>query len=178
MSWLTDRIIAYVLGGFLLASLLGNAAFYMQARHWKKQSSQYEQLWHDEQTAHAVTVANYRAAADTARRLDAQNAKRVKAEQSQINERSSDDYQKRIADARARAQRLRGQSQAGTHSSGSGATPVSGVSAPTPGTAQVTGANGFPVAERLVCTEQSIQLDELIKWVRRQHDVDVNGDQQ
>jgi len=27
----------------------------------------------------------------------------------------------------------------------------------------------------LTATEQAIQLDELIKWVRRQHSVDPNG---
>ena len=32
--------------------------------------------------------------------------------------------------------------------------------------------DGLPQPERLIATEQAIQLDELIKWVERQHAVD------
>ena len=39
-------------------------------------------------------------------------------------------------------------------------------------TARSTGENGLPAEDALTATEQAIQLDELIKWVRRQHEVD------
>jgi len=38
-----------------------------EARHWRKQSGRYEQLYLAEQSSLARTVANYRAAAETAR---------------------------------------------------------------------------------------------------------------
>ena len=40
---------------------------------------------------------------------------------------------------------------------------------------EAAGADGFPLAERLTATEQAIQLDALIKWVRAQAAVDPNG---
>ena len=45
-----------------------------ETRHWKKQSAQFEQLYRGEQAAFAGTVANYRAAAETARAADSANA--------------------------------------------------------------------------------------------------------
>jgi hypothetical protein len=41
--------------------------------------------------------------------------------------------------------------------------------------AQAAVQNGLPAADALTATEQAIQLDELIKWVRNQHDVDPNA---
>jgi hypothetical protein len=40
------------------------------------------------------------------------------------------------------------------------------------GPAEATGEDQLPVAERELATEQAIQLDELIQWVRRQAAVD------
>jgi signal transduction histidine kinase len=77
-----------------------------EARHWRKQSGRYEQLYLAEQGARAQTIANYRAAAETARKEDLANANRVAAEQRTISERISHDLEARLADARARAQRL------------------------------------------------------------------------
>jgi hypothetical protein len=77
------------------------------ARHWRKQSGQFEQLYHREQAAFADTVANYRAAAATARAADEANATRVATEQRAINERTADDFEARLAAARAAARRLR-----------------------------------------------------------------------
>ena len=60
-----------------------------------------------EQAAFAGTVANYRAAAETARAADQANVTRVAAEQRAINERTADDFEARLAAARAAADRLR-----------------------------------------------------------------------
>jgi hypothetical protein len=123
-----------------------------------------------DQAAFAQTVANYRAAAAQAEAEDKANAARVKAQQDQISKEQSDEYQKRIADARARAERLRSQGSAGGSNPGSPAKPgVSGLPAPAPGTPE-SSPDGLP----LLCTEQGIQLDELIKWVERQAAVDPN----
>jgi hypothetical protein len=146
-----------------------------ETRHWRKQSDRFEALYHAEQTAHAVTVANYRAAADRARQLDQANAARVQSEQRLINERTSDDYETRLAAARAVADRLRGElAKAASNPGGGGATAVPGLPAAAGGAAQAAGEDGLSIDERLLATEQGIQLDELIKWIRRQAAVDPN----
>ncbi len=40
--------------------------------------------------------------------------------------------------------------------------------------AQAAGEDRLPQSDRLTATEQAIQLDELIKWVRAQAEVDNN----
>lgn len=145
-----------------------------ETRHWRKQSSQYEQLYRHSEATLSGTIANYRAAADKARADDVVNADRVRAEQARINGRTSNDYEARLAAARARADELR--SQAGiipTNPSASGAAPVPGLSASAGGSAEAAQQDRLPDA--LLATEQAIQLDELIKWVRAQSKVDVNG---
>lgn len=122
-----------------------------------------------EKAAHSATVAYYRAAADRARQADQANVARVKRDQSAINERTADDFEKRIAAARARASGL--QRQAGGPAADPGAGGAAHMSAlsPAPGKpAEAPGEGGLPVADRLVATEQAIQLDELIDWVKRQ----------
>lgn len=150
----------------LLGLLLVKAG---DARHWRKQSSRYEQLYVAEQGAFAQTVANYRAAAETARVADIANADRVAAEQRTISERTTDDLETRLADARARALRLRlGARPAASAEGGAGMAAVPGPGA-TPGAADSAAEeNGLPLADALIATEQAIQLDELIKWVNSQ----------
>jgi hypothetical protein len=140
-----------------------------ETRHWQKQSGQFEQLYAGEQTALAGTVANYRAAAAQAEASDKANAERVAADQRAINERTSNDYEARLAAARLSAQRLRGENAATAADPRSGAgAAVPGVAA-TPGRpAQAAGKDGLSQGDALTATEQAIQLDELIKWVRSQ----------
>ena len=138
-----------------------------ETRHWRKQSGQFEQLYEGEQAAFAGTVANYRAAAEAARSADRANAERVAAAQRAINERTADDYQTRLAAVRARAERLRGGASAADPGRG-GAAPVSGVSVAPGGIAQGPGQDRLSDPDRLTATEQAIQLDELIAWVKAQ----------
>lgn len=159
-----------------LAILLGIAK--MDVRHWHKQSDRFEALYHAEHDTLTATVVNYRAAAEAARKLDQANVARVEGETSLNNERSNDDLETRLAAARTTADRLRGElAKARADTGGSGATAVPGVPAATGAAAQDPAYRlpSLDVDDRLVCTEQGIQLDELIKWVRRQHAVDVNG---
>ena len=140
-----------------------------ETRHWRRQSGQFEQLYRGEQAAFAGTVANYRAASDAARAADKAAAERVRADQIQINERTQDAFQTRLADARAHADRLRLQAGAGSTDPGTGrAATMPGLSAASGGIAQAAGENRLPDADSLVATEQAIQLDELIKWVKAQ----------
>jgi hypothetical protein len=137
--------------------------------HWRDEARSNARLFEAERAAHAATVANYRAAAEQARRADAANLARVKASQAAINERTANDFESRIAGARADARRLRGKAaRAAAYPGGGRAAPVPGISASARATAQEPVEAGFSDSDRLIATEQAIQLDELIKWVRAQ----------
>jgi len=56
----------------------------VETRHWKKESGSFEQLYRQEQSAFAATVANYRLAADQAQAADQANVARVTADQAAI----------------------------------------------------------------------------------------------
>jgi hypothetical protein len=161
------------LGAVLLASLA--LVFIIHDRnHWKSEAGVRQQQLAQTKAAFDQTVAGYRAAAAQARASDAANAARVKTEQAAINERTADEYQTRIAAARADAQRLRHDATAATDSGVGGRAPVPSLPAPASGAAQSAGEDGLPDIDKLIATEQAIQLDELIKWVRAQAAVDPN----
>jgi hypothetical protein len=145
-----------------------------ETRHWRKQSAGFEQLYRQEQSAFATTVANYRAAAQLARADDQANALRVAAQQSAINERTADEYEARLAAARAAAQRLRVQPQAAANrGTGRGAS-MPALSTSSGGPPEAAGQDRLPPSDALMATEQAIQLDELIKWVKAQAVVPMN----
>jgi len=140
-----------------------------ETRHWKRQSGQFEQSFRAGQAAFATTVADYRAAAARAERDDLANKARVEAGQRAINERTVHDFEAHLADARARAGRLRVEAAAAAADPGAGASaPVPGLPAAPAAAADAAGKDRLPPADALVATEQAIQLDELIKWVKRQ----------
>ena len=169
-----DRIaLKLVLG---IACALALALLIHDRNRWKAKTAHFAEMLASERGAHAATVANARAAAEQARAADRANAERVAARQADINERSENDFEKRLADARAAARRLRGEGPASPAGAGAGrAAPVPGLSAAAQGAHQAPRQDGFPQPERLIATEQAIQLDELIKWVERQHAVDPGG---
>lgn len=144
----------------------------LESVRWKEESERVEKLYQQEQAAFATTVANARAAADAARAADFANAQRVAAEQRAINQRSEDEFEARLADARARAERMRVEAGAADRGS-TGTSAVSGLPASAGGLDQGPGENRLPDA--LLATEQAIQLDELIRWVKAQAKVDNNG---
>ncbi|MBA3511076.1 hypothetical protein [Sphingomonas sp.] len=140
-----------------------------EARHWRKQSGRYEQLYLAEQGSRAQTIANYRAAAEAARKEDLAHAGRVAAKQRTISERTTHDLEARLADARARAVRLQLEQRSAAAAGGgrrAAAVPAAGAA---PGAAgRAAQEDGFSFSDRLLATEQAIQLDELIKWVNAQ----------
>ena len=147
-----------------------------ETRHWRKESGRNEQLYRGEGAAFAGTVANYRAAAERARAADQANAQRVAAEQTKISQETSNEYEARLASARAAAERLRvGTSTATGDPRDRGAAPVPRLSATPRQPYQTAGQDGFSLEDRLTATEQAIQLDELIKWVEEQATVDPNN---
>ena len=144
-----------------------------ETRHWKKESGRFEELYVRVHATLAGTVANYRAAAEAARAADRATAERVSAEQRTINERISNDYEARLADARARAQRLQLETRTAAADPGSrGSASMPGLLAAPGQSPQAAHQDGLP--DPLIATEQAIQLDELIKWVRQQHTIDPN----
>jgi hypothetical protein len=143
-----------------------------ETRHWRKESAGFEQLYTREQAAFATTVANVRAATDQARAADQANVARVTAAQQTINERTADDYETRLAAARASARGLRIQSEAAADPGGGAGASMPSLPAAAGGPAQAAAEDRFPPSDRLTATEQAIQLDELIRWVRQQAEVD------
>lgn len=146
-----------------------------ETSHWKKQSGQFEQLYRGEQTAFAETVSNYRAAAAAARAADQASKQRVLAEQRSINERTEHDFETRLAAARVAAGRLRVDSESAANPGARGTTSLSAISPSSLGADQAADENRLPSADALTATEQAIQLDELIKWVKEQAKVDNNA---
>jgi hypothetical protein len=167
----------------ILAALLGAAK--IDVRHYKKASARFEQLYRAEVYAHAQSAAAVRAATDRARAEDAANLARVELGQSAISERSAHDFEARLAAARARAAkfesgRLRDLSPPRAADGGGRSAPLPGLSAPAAGTDQAPGKDRLPApalseSDALIATEQAIQLDELIKWVRAQAAVDTGN---
>jgi hypothetical protein len=145
-----------------------------ETRHWKKQSASFEQLYQQERSAFATTVADYRSTATQARAADLANAQRVAADQRTINERTEHDYEARLAAVRAAAQRLHVQPQTAANPGTRADPPVPGLSATTGSAAQVAREDRLSSPDALTATEQAIQLDELIKWIRAQAVVDNN----
>lgn len=156
-----------------IACALALALLVHDRNHWKAKTAHYAEVLASERGAHAATIANVRAAGEQARAADRANAERVQTRQATINEGSAHDFEKRLADARAAAGRLRGPGTTGAADRGAGrAALVSGLSVAAGGADQGPGQNRLPGADALIATEQAIQLDELIKWVERQHAVD------
>lgn len=145
-----------------------------EARHYKKQSAGFEQLYQQEKAALATTVANYRQAAAAAEASDNANAHRVADQQNSINQRTSNDFEARLAAARARADRLRLQPEAADHPGAGADASMPAVPVATVGPAEGTLEDRLPPRDALTATEQAIQLDELIKWVRAQAAVNPN----
>jgi hypothetical protein len=163
-----------ILGAALAAAAL---LWLVQSRdHWRDRARANEQLYVQAEAAHAATLANYRAAAEQARLDDAANVARVRADQAAISERTANDFETRIDSARAAARSLREQAAAAAAHPGAGrGASVPGVPTPAGGAAQAAGEDRLPQSDRLVATEQAIQLDELVKWVRAQAGIDQNG---
>ncbi len=144
---------------------------------WRDEARANEKSFRAAQAAHAATVANYRATAERARRDDAANAARVRDGQQRINERTRTDYESRIASARARAERLRVEAAASAaRSRAGGNSPVPGLPAASRGASEASREDRFPHSDRALATEQAIQLDELIRWVREQSAVRPTAD--
>ena len=122
-----------------------------------------------EQFAHQGSALNWQMATAMALAADLQNRLAKEQRQAEESRRVSDDFEVRIADARARAAAVsvRGQAAA-TDQGGGGIAPVPGVPDPARVAGEAAGENRLPAADALIATEQAIQLDELINWIEAQ----------
>ena len=146
-----------------------------ETRHWRDESLRNQELYRNAATQLAGTVANYRAAAAAALAADRANAARVAANQHAINQRTEDDFEDRIRAARSFARRLRAPRPAAADPGGGAGADMSAISVAAAGTAEAAGEGDLSGSDALIATEQAIQLDELIKWVRAQAAVDANA---
>lgn len=128
-----------------------------------------------EQAAHQQSIANWNAAAASAQILDLQNKQFVEAQQAAETRRISDDYEARLADARARAAVSVRPQAAPADQGGRGAAAVPGVPDPARIADAAACQGGLPPSDALIATEQAIQLDELINWVEAQARIPVNA---
>lgn len=139
-----------------------------------------------EKRAHRKTKDDYRNAQIEAARLERQRLARVRQQQQEITDAIEADYTARLADARARARRLRQELRSrGAAAGESGGVAMRGLSAAAGRAAAAPEDHRLPSPERasgeqlgrdLVATEQAIQLDALIDWARKQAAVDPNAD--
>lgn len=127
-------------------------------------------------SAHRQTKNAYRDAQAAAARLEAERITRVRAEQQEITDDVTQDYRRRLADARAAAERLRREAlrardgTAGT----AGGIAMPAASDPASRADQAPDDRRLSITERLIATEQALQLNALIDWVTRQNSVDPN----
>lgn len=145
-----------------------------ETRHFRKEGARFESLYRDGEVRLAAQAADFAAAAERARADDRANAVRVIATQQSINRSSLDDYQARLADLRARADSVRQAASAGDRSHAGGPA-VPGISTAPGGTDAAADQDRLPAEDALTASEQAIQLDALINWVRAQSSIDVDG---
>jgi hypothetical protein len=132
-----------------------------------------------ESRAHRQTAQNARDAARQAQLAAEANVRRVASEQARATKRIVDDFERRIAHARARAVdlgRLRSGRAASTNPRSADTADLSSAANAARRADETSSEAGFfdpgiklaPLAEqdRLICTEQAIQLDALIDYVR------------
>lgn len=140
------------------------------------------------------TVNGYRVAERMARSQAEMNVARVETEQAQITQEIVDDYEARLADARARAGRIYGPGSlyraapARPAGGGAGAAGVPGLRDAAASAGEAPGQDRLPAAgagdgsaagalsapDALIATEQALQLAALIEWVNRQAAIDVS----
>lgn len=130
----------------------------------------------EERANHIATKANYRAAQLRAAQLEQARLRSVQRQQEEVSHDVMQNYQRDLAAARARYERLRrdpGQGGAGV-AGAPGGERLPCLSAPAAGPAQEACDRGLSDAERLVATEQAIQLGSLIDWAEAQARIDPN----
>ena len=133
-----------------------------------------------EQAAHVATVANYRAAQAVAAKNDARAFTATKIQQDKITSEIRNDYLQKIAKLRARLavasasnsaarrERMRLAPETGAVAGRGENSPMSRIPAAAERIDAASGNTGLSAEQRLIATEQAIQLSALIQWVQWQ----------
>lgn len=159
--------------GVIVAVLLGTAGYYRIDRdHWRRVAQVLRIDLQQVKTQRDAERKAYRDAQAAAEKLEKERLIRITAEQEEITDEIRKDYSARLAAARARAERLRRQQQAPDRAAGAEQVPCF------PDAAGRSNAescdNGLSLDQRLIATEQAIQLDALQAWIRKQGQVSPN----
>lgn len=136
---------------------------------WRANNGLHDSL-KAERAAHAQTVANFKKAQADAEAVQAHNLARVAKAQKDVTDETLDDYNRRVADLRARYKRLLDQG----NRSASGNPDLPAVPNATSGTDAAAQQDGLSSADALTASEQALQLDALITWVERQAKVETS----
>ena len=139
---------------------------------WRANNGLHDSL-KAERAAHAQTVANFKKAQADAEAVQAHNLVRVAKAQKDITDETLDDYNRRVADLRARYKRLLEQG----NRSASGNPDLPAVPNATSGTDAAAQQDGLSSADALTASEQALQLDALITWVARQAKVKTSPEE-
>jgi len=139
---------------------------------WRANNGLHDSL-KAERAAHAETIAVFKKAQADAEALQAHNLARVAKAQKDVTDETLDDYNRRVADLRARYKRLLDQG----NRSASGNPDLPAVPNATSGTDAAAQQDGLPAADALTASEQALQLDALITWVERQSKVKTSPEE-
>ncbi len=167
------KLLGYIGGAALVVALLWT--LWARGDHYKGQRDRARHQITLEIDAHKLTKRNYRAAQAQAQEMETARLVRVTNDQQRITANVSSDYARRLADLRARFERMQRDEKARACAFGS----TCGVAMPAvPDAASgIDGAPGseeFSLKRRFVASAQAEQLDALITWVGQQVAVPVN----
>ena len=135
-----------------------------EQRHSAKLQTRLEQVT----AGHEQLQANVRVNAELAKAQDAAHAARVERDQIIVSQGVINDYQKQIADLRARAARGVRTAAATANPGGSGSAPVPGIPDPARRTDGGTAKGGLSQSDALIASEIAVRLKALQDWVRNQ----------
>jgi lysozyme family protein len=145
----------------LLAALAG--WFYLE---WRAAEAEADR----EQAAHEQTIANYRAAQAEAARQNIENVRKAEYQQQEISRNVEADYTARLAELRARYDRLRRNAASGSTASATDLPSLPDAASGSDGDANARFS--LTVGERLTAAEYALRLEALQQWVRRQAEMD------
>jgi hypothetical protein len=126
---------------------------------------------------HILFAERVRTKAEEIGRKALERARRAEAEQDRISQETSRDHQDRLAQLRAHYDRLlrAGADRADPGGAG-GAAGLPALPQPAGGPDGAAGPNRLSLAERLLCSEQSLRLEMLQRWIREQQGVKREGE--
>lgn len=179
-SAVAAKIFAAIAVALLLATavqtvrLEGLSIWPVSIEGWKPKAERLAQERDDERAAHQQTKRTYVDAQRAAAELEAARLARVRSEQQEITDEVAADYRARLAAARTDYERLRDALARAGAGSAPGDEPVPAASDAARRSVEAAGDRGFSLEQRLIATEQAIQLDALIDWVEAQAAVAVD----